>query len=205
MTFFFTRRFDEIRFVTLKVSSIMNEKWYDFWLIDDFPILAVFMAEVVKLVVCLFLVYLEEGSSMIRLKASLINTIIKNKTDTVSAYRNVLNSGRVPTFLLFFIIITSAQNDRTIFNLWWVITCISHHDSCKLMRFSIILQFSKTISSTCQRPISMRQHIKWLINWKFWLLHYLQVRDNVVIQFQLQLSAKQIVSLVLIICSHNAP
>lgn len=73
------------------------------------------MAEVVKLVVCLFLVYLEEGSSMIRLKASLINTIIKNKTDTVSAYRNVLNSGRVPTFLLFLL---SAKNDRTIFNLW---------------------------------------------------------------------------------------
>lgn len=68
-----------------------------------------FMAEVVKLVVCLFLVYLEEGSSMIRLKASLINTIIKNKTDTVSISFRVFHQ--------ILTLIISVENDRTLFNI----------------------------------------------------------------------------------------
>lgn len=45
--------------------------------------LAVFMAEITKLLTCLVLVYLEEGT-MLRFKASLHNAIVKNKTDTVS-------------------------------------------------------------------------------------------------------------------------
>ena len=42
------------------------------------------MAEITKLLTCLVLVFLEEGT-MLRFKASLYNAIVKNKTDTVSA------------------------------------------------------------------------------------------------------------------------
>lgn len=83
-------------------------------------VLAVFMAEVVKLVVCLFLVYLEEGSSMIRLKASLINAIIKNKTDTVRITHNTESFAVILALVQQIDIlnrIISAQNDRTISNL----------------------------------------------------------------------------------------
>lgn len=41
------------------------------------------MAEVVKLVTCIGLVIMEEGT-FLRFKASLHNAIIKNKVDTVS-------------------------------------------------------------------------------------------------------------------------
>lgn len=50
---------------------------------ENILILAVFCAEVVKLITCLGLVLLEEGT-FLRLKASLHNAIVKNKTDTVS-------------------------------------------------------------------------------------------------------------------------
>jgi Nucleotide-sugar transporter len=43
---------------------------------------AVFMAEITKLITCIGLVYMEEGT-MLRFKASLYNAIIKNKVDTV--------------------------------------------------------------------------------------------------------------------------
>lgn len=46
-------------------------------------VLAVFMAEIVKLLTCIGLVLLEEGT-FLRFKASVHNAIIKNKTDTVS-------------------------------------------------------------------------------------------------------------------------
>jgi len=44
---------------------------------------AVFAAELTKLITCMVLVFLEEGT-LIRFKASLHNAIVKNKVDTVS-------------------------------------------------------------------------------------------------------------------------
>lgn len=44
---------------------------------------AVFCAELVKLLTCVVLVFMEEGT-FLRFKASLHNAIVKNKTDTVS-------------------------------------------------------------------------------------------------------------------------
>jgi hypothetical protein len=49
------------------------------------------MAEMTKLLTCLVLVFMEEGT-MLRFKASLYNAIVKNKTDTVSTtYRFLIN------------------------------------------------------------------------------------------------------------------
>lgn len=47
-----------------------------------FVFVAVFLAELLKLVTCIGLVLLEEGT-FLRFKASLHNAIIKNKVDTV--------------------------------------------------------------------------------------------------------------------------
>lgn len=52
-------------------------------------ILAVFMAEIVKLITCIGLVVIEEGT-FLRFKASLHNAIIKNKMDTVSSHDSLL-------------------------------------------------------------------------------------------------------------------
>lgn len=46
-------------------------------------LLAVFCAELVKLLTCLVLVFMEEGTYL-RFRASLYNAIVKNKADTVS-------------------------------------------------------------------------------------------------------------------------
>lgn len=47
-----------------------------------FQFLAVFMAEIVKLLTCLVLVLMEEGT-LLRFKATLHSAIVKNKMDTV--------------------------------------------------------------------------------------------------------------------------
>lgn len=43
------------------------------------------MAEITKLLTCLALVFMEEGTTL-RFKASLYNAIVKNKTDTVKNF-----------------------------------------------------------------------------------------------------------------------
>jgi hypothetical protein len=48
-----------------------------------FDTTAVFMAEVVKLLTCLFLVYRDEGSDVGRWTSTLYNTIVINKLDTL--------------------------------------------------------------------------------------------------------------------------
>lgn len=47
------------------------------------------MAELTKLLTCLLLVFLEEGTTL-RFKASLHNAIVKNKMDTVSYIQHFL-------------------------------------------------------------------------------------------------------------------
>lgn len=43
------------------------------------------MAEITKLLTCLVLVFMEEGTAL-RFKASLYNAIVKNKSDTVKSF-----------------------------------------------------------------------------------------------------------------------
>lgn len=69
------------------VPQVLIEKFYviSFLIYDNFfyIFLAVFMAELTKLLTCLVLVFMEEGTAT-RFKTSLHNAIIKNKLDTVS-------------------------------------------------------------------------------------------------------------------------
>lgn len=58
-----------------------------------FFILAVFMAELTKLLVCMVLVFMEEGT-LLRFKASLHNAIVKNKTDTVSKRSHLIKQSQ---------------------------------------------------------------------------------------------------------------
>lgn len=75
-----------ISLLTLTVQNSMVSLSMRYATTRDGPIFfsstAVFMAEITKLLTCLVLVFLEEGT-MLRFKASLYNAIVKNKTDTL--------------------------------------------------------------------------------------------------------------------------
>lgn len=75
-----------ISLLTLTVQNCMVSLSMRYARTRDGPIFfsstAVFMAEVTKLLTCLVLVFLEEGT-MLRFKTSLYNAIIKNKVDTL--------------------------------------------------------------------------------------------------------------------------
>lgn len=67
------------------------------------------MAEITKLITCIALVFIEEGT-MLRFKATLYNAIIKNKADTVIFLKFRCESNTNQKLFL-------AQNDCSIFNL----------------------------------------------------------------------------------------